>query len=193
LILAAISQTPTGVSAASITYGVVNYPDLQNGYTVSGTITTNGATGTGLPGTDITSWDISISLGNTTITTINTTNSTNGTGLFTATPTEIGAEFGPLLRVEEILFFTPSPTSSIEWLSNADLTPALYTGTSNNQTLWNSPAPQSATDIIVAVIPEPSSAVLAVIGAVGVVACGLVYRRQAQPRPSDAGHTQPTE
>ena len=57
LILAAISQTPPEVGAASITYDVVNYPTLQNGYTVSGTITTNGATGTSLPGSDITSWD----------------------------------------------------------------------------------------------------------------------------------------
>jgi len=44
LILVAISLIPTEVGADSITYNVVNYPALQNGFTVSGTITTNGAT-----------------------------------------------------------------------------------------------------------------------------------------------------
>ena len=57
LILVAISLIPTEVGADSITYNVVNYPALQNGYTVSGTITTNGAIGTALPSTDIMSWE----------------------------------------------------------------------------------------------------------------------------------------
>jgi hypothetical protein len=49
LILAAISLTPTGVSAASVTYDVVNIPAAQYGSTISGTITTHGASGVNLP------------------------------------------------------------------------------------------------------------------------------------------------
>jgi hypothetical protein len=55
LILTGMALTSTEVGAGPIMYSVVNYPRFQNGYTVSGTITTNGATGFHLPGSDITS------------------------------------------------------------------------------------------------------------------------------------------
>jgi len=60
LTLTALAFRPAEVAAGSITYNVVNYPDLQNGNTVTGTITTDGATGSNLPGTDITLWNITI-------------------------------------------------------------------------------------------------------------------------------------
>jgi hypothetical protein len=58
MILAVQSQTPSEATAASITYNVVNYPIPEDGFTITGTITTNGATGTALPAADITSWNI---------------------------------------------------------------------------------------------------------------------------------------
>jgi hypothetical protein len=51
---------PAALSAASITYNIQPYPAYQNGYTLSGTITTDGATGS-LSGTDITAWALKVS------------------------------------------------------------------------------------------------------------------------------------
>lgn len=49
-------------SAGSITYDLVNYPDVQDGNTLSGTITTDGAIGN-LQMSDITAWSVTISQG----------------------------------------------------------------------------------------------------------------------------------
>ncbi len=193
LILAAISLIPTEVGADSITYNVVNYPALQNGFTVSGTITTNGATGTDLPTNDITSWDITITQASTTILTFNPSNSTtflNDT--FNATTTELNVASGGSIEFE-----TPSPLTEIAW--SGTTTNTRYESydvnyAENDVYLWNAANYDPASQPVASTtVPEPSSAVLAVIGAVSVVACGLVRRRRAQPRPSDAGHTQPTK
>ena len=50
---------PQAVLAGSITYDIVNYPDLQNGWTLSGTITTDATMGP-ITQLDITSWTWSI-------------------------------------------------------------------------------------------------------------------------------------
>jgi hypothetical protein len=54
----------------------VDYPTLQNGYTVSGSITTNGSTGTKLPVSDITTYQLTVSHDGLTVFTLNTSNST---------------------------------------------------------------------------------------------------------------------
>ena len=56
---------PQAVLAGSITYDIVNYPDLQNGWTLSGTITTDGTTGT-IQSSDITSWTWTVTMDGTT-------------------------------------------------------------------------------------------------------------------------------
>jgi LPXTG-motif cell wall-anchored protein len=56
--------------AGPITYDFVDYPALQNGYTVSGTIVTDGHTGT-LLSSDVTSWSLTVSQGATTIYSLN--------------------------------------------------------------------------------------------------------------------------
>jgi hypothetical protein len=50
---------PASAFSGTITYDIVNYPTLQNGYTVDGTITTDGNMGS-LTAFDIISWSISI-------------------------------------------------------------------------------------------------------------------------------------
>jgi hypothetical protein len=60
IVLALIAAPPT--TAASITYNIQNYPSFQSGYTLSGTITTDGNVGT-LTQADITSWSLSVSGG----------------------------------------------------------------------------------------------------------------------------------
>jgi hypothetical protein len=49
----------TNCMGGSIVYNIVNYADLQNGYKLSGTITTDGAIGT-LTSADITAWSFSV-------------------------------------------------------------------------------------------------------------------------------------
>ena len=53
---------PPGAPAAPITYDLVNVPADQNGWTVSGHLTTTGATGT-LAASDVTSWDFTLTKG----------------------------------------------------------------------------------------------------------------------------------
>jgi hypothetical protein len=54
--LLALLASPSVGSAGSITYTIQNYPDQQNGWTLSGTITTDGTIGP-LIDTNIKSWD----------------------------------------------------------------------------------------------------------------------------------------
>src|SRR5262249_54250211 len=95
LILAGMVMTPTDVVAGSITYNVVNYPTLQDGFTVSGTITTNGAIGTLLSGTDITSWDITIAKGDMLVEKFDPSDSSNTSTNFDATPYAITVSTTP--------------------------------------------------------------------------------------------------
>jgi hypothetical protein len=174
-ILAATALAPTGAGAGPIVYHVVDYPALQDGYTIAGTITTNGDIGTGLPAGDITSWDITITSGSYTIfhyTPVTTLNL--GTG-FDATPTAIIIEPAP--RTNGLDFSDELFNHFIFWDSTG--TSTRYYAESGD-VLWLSTFGDVA--VVVAVVAEPSSAVLAAIGAAGVVA-GLVRRRRAQPPP----------
>ncbi len=56
LILASVSSAWAG----TLTYDIVNYPSLQNGYTIEGAITTDGKLGVVSP-SDITGWSIGLS------------------------------------------------------------------------------------------------------------------------------------
>jgi len=59
MMLFTLLTLPQAVLAGSITYDIVNYPDLQNGWTLSGTITTDATMGP-ITQLDITSWTWSI-------------------------------------------------------------------------------------------------------------------------------------
>jgi hypothetical protein len=179
LILAGMTLTPTEVGAGSITYNVVDYPTLQNGYTVSGTITTNGATGAALPGTDITAWDITITMGSTTIFTLTPSNSINFTSTFDATTTAITAA----TLSDRILFAQTAGVPFIQY-ENAEAT-IEYLAETLGQTLWINFTLPSASPV--AAVPEPSSAVLASIGAiVAVLAYGWSRHRRVQRRQAAA-------
>jgi hypothetical protein len=182
LILAGMALTPTEISAASITYSIVNYPTLQNGYTVTGTITTNGATGTALPGTDITSWNITISLGSTAVATLTPSDSTNFTFGFDATSTTITAATFPS---DDIIFRNEAIITGIEWNIITSPSTTQYNGVVNETFIWNTPLPTPDSPIatVIATVPEPSSALLASIGAVAAfLAYGWSRHRRAQRR-----------
>jgi hypothetical protein len=169
LLLAGFALVSPHVNADSITYAVDNYPSLQNLYTVSGTITTNGATGTGLPFSDITSWNITITSGSSTIETFTNTHSSNNGANFDATPTTLTVT--PSTGVDVIVFLSNSPYGFIEWFG-AGIAPFYEARNPEGTYIWSSPYdPQSQP--VASAVPEPSSAILAVLGAVAVVAYGV--------------------
>jgi hypothetical protein len=176
LILAGMTLTLTEVGAASITYNVLNYPNLQNGYTVTGTITTDGTIGQVLPGIDITSWDINILMGATTIATLTPPNSTNFSTTFDATPTTLSVG----TPNDQVLF--QSNSFALIWLSTPGF--ATYEALINDIPIWAAGLPSLASPIATtATVPEPPSAVLASIGAVvAFLAYGWSRHRRAQHR-----------
>jgi hypothetical protein len=192
LLFAALGFVATvGLNSArggSIIYNVVNYPALQNGYTVSGTITTNGATGTQLPSTDITSWNITITNG-TNSAAITSSNTTNFGQSFDATPVVIS-----VASLHDAISFqtTTTPTNTLIW-ANLNTGAGEYSSEINSNIAWLLVGPFEPSNPVAQTVPEPSSAVLALIGAGTVVACGLVRQCRAKRRQTAAGHIQPTE
>jgi hypothetical protein len=186
LILAAITLTPSGVRAGAITYNIVNYPDSGRGSMVSGTITTNGTTGTNLPGADITSWDITVTAPFITVPYTPSNTLVDPTTSFDATSTDITTgRASATIYIHDKL----NPSGLISWtfINNA----VYYNAGGQGHVLWGGILP--SLDSPVATVPEPSTSVLAGIGAGTVVACGLVRHRRAKRRQPDAGHPQPTE
>ena len=184
--LAGATLAPGEVSADFV-YNVVNYPALQNGYTVSGTITTLVDQGTSLPPSDITAWNITIT-GPSFTSTFTPTNSSKPNGLFDATPTSlmVGLNGG-------VISFSGTTTGEIEWIG-----PSFdeYTySTANGTSLWDASLDMSTNPVAVIqnTVPEPSSVGLAVFGAVTGFAYGWVRKRRSQLRHDEGGQPQPTE
>jgi PEP-CTERM motif len=177
LFMLAAALTPHAAKAGSITYAIQNYPADQNGHTVSGSITTDGKTGL-LDTTDITSWVVTIDT--TTFRSTDPNSSTAAIGVF-ATPTEIKIPgFGGGLLLETDLQFGSDTISWVRVPLDADL--SNYAGRLQTDNLWNTfnPALGGTNPWILASVPEPSSVVLAGIGAVASIASVLVRRCRAQ-------------
>jgi hypothetical protein len=157
----------------------VNFPTLPNGYTVSGTITTNGATGTQLPTTDITSWDITIYHGGFPGLTFNPSSTIIPDSTFDATNTTITLSSPPSF----ITMTTGSPQFNfISWAHNT--TSINFQAGHMELTIFNTDLPSTTP---IATVPEPSSAVLASIGAVvAFLAYGWSHHRRAQRRQAAA-------
>lgn len=86
LILAGIALSTPEATAGSVVYSMVDYPSLQNGYSVGGTITaTNGS---------ISAWDITISQGTDLLVTF-VPNNSNFDSSPTVTSSEIYAQPSP--------------------------------------------------------------------------------------------------
>jgi hypothetical protein len=160
-ILAGMVLPPTEVGAGSITYSVVNYPSVQNGYTVAGTITTNGTTGTFLPGSDITSWDITIEKAGVTVASLTPADSYATGSYFDATTRSITVATVP----DVLAFQETAQNTSIAWANIADSIG--YAGSTPTQLLWS--ATLSPATLTIASVPEPSSVVLALTGAVAAI------------------------
>ena len=92
----------TTAHADQITYDIVSYPSLQNGFSLSGSITTDGTIGLLSP-TDIVSWSFEISKDN--VTDDNTGTNINGPVGLIATPTALAllrpTDFPSLLALNQ--------------------------------------------------------------------------------------------
>ncbi len=182
-VLAALALTPHAAKAGSMTYAIQNYPADQNGQTLSGTITTDGKTGL-LANSDITSWAVTID--STTFRSTDPGSSAAALGVF-ATPNGIKIPgFGGGLLFETDLQFG---FDSISWI-RVPAFPNLsnYGGRPDGtDILWNTfnPALGGTSNWILASAPEPSSVVLAGIGAFASIAYALVRKRRA--RRGDGG------
>jgi hypothetical protein len=178
LILAGFTLAPREVYA-DITYTIDNYSSLQGGYTVSGTITTNGTIGPAIrPGGGVVkSWDIAITEGTTTIFTFTHSNSSFAGSTFDATLTNLSIAAG-----DTIYLRSSNPSLyDIQWLN---LAPSeVYQADTPQGILWTSTEWNPESPVATAsAVPEPSSAILAAIGAVSGIAYGWVRKRREHRR-----------
>jgi hypothetical protein len=185
LMLAGATIASREVYAGSFVYNVVNYPALQNGYTVTGTITTSVNQGTDLPTTDITSWDVTItgSAGTFEFTPIDS----SALGHLDVTPTTI-----TVATAGDVLEFVISTAPYIFW--SGPQFPEYAADGPGGQPLWTTGLFNPTTDPVAAVpstVPEPSAGVLAVLGAVTGLAYGWARKCRSQRRHNDAGQPQP--
>jgi hypothetical protein len=177
---------------------IENDPADQNGFTLSGEIVTDGTLGNLSP-SNITSWTYTI-----TSSTTSATHSGTGpsgvaiTGDVVATSTQITLAQPPLMdetATENTFLFGPDLSNggtSIEYdrvtapFSSSGIYVSPTAGTSD----WifsNTGGPLSGHDPwLIATVPEPSAAILGVIGAVSGIAYGWSCRRRAQRRQAAA-------
>ncbi len=170
LILAGIALCTSEATAGSVVYSMVDYPSLQNGYSVGGTITaTNGS---------ISAWDITLSLGTDPLYTFDTINSTffsNNSPV--VTPTTIYAPSNSFVIVDANDF-----TFALGW----DPVALRYYGVNERNGFWNTSIPNQDFTIATlcsSTVPEPSSCLLAVCGVVSGIAYAESKRRAKRRRP----------
>jgi hypothetical protein len=171
LFLLSVAILATRSAQADITYALQNYPADQSGHTLSGFITTDGVVGT-LSTFDIKAWTVTID--NTTFSSSDpfASNGVSGDHL-TATSTQILLAAGtPLDQPAELLLFsepdgTPATADSLEYNRNFLQGQVYEAVLGNNQLQWQAiGAKMGGTDPwVIATVPEPSTALIAVFGA----------------------------
>ena len=186
---AAIAPSAT---KADITYTLENYTADQSGHTVTGTITTDGVTGT-ITDADIESWTVTIDT-----TTFSSTMTGASVQLFgthvqastTAITLAAGTNISPNASLE-LRVITLALADII--LYNRPFSEAPnYAGVVNSATLWNTTNPSmGGTDPWViataaTAVPEPSTAIAAGFGAVAFLAYGWYRHRREQRRQGAA-------
>ncbi len=180
LILAGIALcTP---EATADLYSMVDYnnPDLQNGYTVGGTITATVAGG-------ITAWDITISQGTDILITFNKANSEFA---------KYQNDAQPVITPTTIYALTNQITALISTLPNASAELYWYPGDIyegyTDHLLWQTNI--QASDFTIATVeavsvPEPSTCLLAVCGVMSGIAYAEVRKRRAKRRRDGGGQS----
>jgi hypothetical protein len=165
--------------ATAATYDFVNYPLDQNGWTLSGTMTTDGVIGA-FQSSDVTSWTIRVSKG----ATAHSFSSTSlGAKLLvgssaTATATTITSNY----QEDQFLFL--SDADSINWAGQ-------YIGFADGAYLWDALPPTSfppsgvvtiAAAAVPAPVPESATWALFGIGFGALATMRAIARRRREPR-----------
>jgi hypothetical protein len=171
---------------ATTTYAIIDYPAFQNGFTIEGSITTDGTLGT-LTNTDfIQSWNITI-LKNDVV------QETYGGGAGATGGASLGGDL--LVTSKSIsLDFTngtnftlksPINISETEWQAITVTPPAspfaVYSSSGTSQLFWAGDVGSGIVQIAT-VVPEPTSALLAGIGVGSVMTYVLVRKRRVRQR-----------
>jgi hypothetical protein len=185
--LLAIVLALVGVDAAHagfITYDLVNYPSLQNGWTLSGTITTDGTIGA-LSNSDVVAWAYSATKSGTTFSASSTE---SGASVFaqdlTASATQLtladtqvvttGFNLLSQFRSQSLGYGSPSPSTDPNYY---------YLQTPVGQLQWSTeffgepPAPSGGGLWVIAETPEPASILLVLTAIGGMTGYRLVTRR----------------
>ena len=177
LFSAVLLVTASSATADDITYSWVNYDDLYSGSTLSGSITTDGHTGT-IYDSDLISWQITIT-------------PPEGSGLITWTGDQTTTVTDYPYTVMEATLQTltvgvgdylciidGTSAAGIEW--DGTYSPMIAVGDpAGNQYWFNSDNGNIPTVVIAAAVPEPSTLVLLGFGAVSLLAYAWRRRRTA--------------
>jgi PEP-CTERM motif len=178
-------------NATPITYNILNNPDLQNGWTLSGTITTDGTIGT-IQANDILSWTWTITKGVNSFTASSTNPgaqqvfpigiTATAAGLLVHVDPTFGTGIDPFLKIPNGLQFFDSPNLLV-WAQSGMGSISLFAGTVSSPTaLWDTNfaiGPGSSSLLIASTsVPEPASLYLVGFGAVGVYVMG--HKRRAR-------------
>jgi hypothetical protein len=181
--LAGIALAPTEDTAATITYFIQNYPADQNGFDVTGTITTDGTTGLLSP-SDILSWSVTIP-GEGTFSGGSRDLTLNG---LEATPTQITL---PLPTGEDTITSLDLFTFPSDLVYDRLSTHSAYFSQFDASLLWQTVNPSmgnAGTNAwLIAAVPEPSSLVLELVAAGIVIASAMVRKPRPQRRRGEAG------
>ena len=168
---------------ADVIYNVVDYPTLQNGYTVTGTITTDGKIGV-LGNGDFTNWDVTISRNGVTVDTFSSQGGIGSSGSVTASATSITVQSDALL---DFVVLQNGHATEIFWPGPTVLGTYSVVDFSSGASLWSStlPAPYTVATAAAAV-PEPSIAALTALAACTFLAYGWSRHRRDQRRQGAA-------
>ena len=187
---AVISPCP----AKAGSYNIVNYPTDQNGHNVFGTITTDGTLGT-LAANNIISWSVTIDGTTFTNTDPNAETLVLGTGL-NATLTSITLAEAATGLVNDLQFEINNlgvTSPSIDWHRSPSAVPSVntdfYDGSIAEANTWFTlnPSMGGTNPWLIAAVPEPSTGLLASIGAVvAILAYGWSHHRRVQRRQAAA-------
>ena len=183
---------PGGAFAADITYNLNSFAPDQDGYTLSGSITTDGTIGV-LTKSDFVAWTWTVSNGSTTFTASSTDAgaavSTEGTIMTNATGTQILVPFAKPSpsSVGNGLALAITGEARLVWVNNPDMPNQPYYEAlvvpPNTDVFWDTQNPQMGgfTDWIIAgpiPVPEPSSLILGITASIA--GLGVWSRRRGQ-------------
>jgi hypothetical protein len=182
--LALTLLAPSTGRAGPITYSIDDYPGLQRGLHVSGSITTDGSIGP-LQAAAITSWNYTITdAGGTVISSLTSAKGTadvfyDGPPVFIVTEKSIDYHVPFGVRTDIFDFAETGGDAVLDWRSQGAEGQPAYEATAGIMMLWSSVlAPGTVHEI--ASVPEPATLSLVLVGIGGLVGVRLAKRRSAR-------------